>query len=1451
MTDINSHAKKPNGLVNQGATCYLNSVLQVLFMTKDFKEAVTRDSKYIDPLLKHLFETLKKKTATTSRITKKLKIQVYEQRDAAEYFEKILNETSRKASQIFQGELTHKNTCSECKTDTNTSDPFWSLPLALESDNNEYNVEKEIKDFFQEVCIDGDNQLYCEICDAKAGAKIKLEMTRYPEVLTLLLKRFRFDHRYQEHVKIKRAVTAPDTLQIPENQTYELYAFVEHFGDLRSGHYTVTIKSQDDDRWYNFNDTCVTLLPERPFQLDRNNTSSSAYLLFYRRKKMHAADTQHISEAPTGGASANEQQEQVVKTTGRDEANKYHGLVNQGGTCYLNSVLQVLFMTKDFREAVTRNPGASQYIDHRLNTLFDKLKENTAYTHEISSKLDINPVSIRGGAAECFEKILSLTSPEASQIFQGVLTHRNKCSTCSTETGTDDPFWTLPLQLVQSDTRDYSVTDAVAKYFSQSDAGGGNQLYCDRCACKSDAAIKLEMRHHPDVLTLLLKKNKFDHQYQVCMKIRQEVIVPKTLQIPENQTYELYAFVEHFGDLRFGHYTVTIKSQDDEDDDRWYNFDDTYVTLLPEGPFQLDRNNTALTRSSSAYLLFYRRKKMHAADTQHISEAPTGGASANEQQEQVVKTTGRDEANKYHGLVNQGATCYLNSVLQVLFMTKEFRKAVTRNPGRSQYIDHPLDTLFDNLKKDTAYTHEISSKLDINSVSVQGDAAECFEKILSLTSPEASQIFQGVLTHRNKCSTCSTETGTDDPFWTLPLQLVQSDIKDYNVAHAIAKYFSQSDASGVNQLYCDQCGCKCDAAIKLEMRHHPDVLTLLLKRFRFDHRYQEHVKIKRAVTAPDTLQIPENQTYELYAFVEHFGDLRSGHYTVTIKSQDDDRWYNFNDTCVTLLPERPFQLDRNNTSSSAYLLFYRRKKMHAADTQHISEAPTGGASANEQQEQVVKTTGRDEGEAAGMDHNLVDIQGKDQQMIMNDVENKDESKQEKEKEKYSAKNKKNKDMEHVDNESSDQITKKRKTDNQESDDHKNDVVHQQNANLKPRKGSDHQDNQHSLTVKQNEEMREYRLRDKDKQMMIAEMVDSNSTDEANRGKTRDVNSGSVVHKDSSDMFQSSGKVDEGKRNMSENDEEQKKNDKQHETDGEAAQRRDKTKRDFCESGKYKYSYLLADDSQSKEQHNLGQKVRHECVEGEIIEKKQKNTGHDGGREWSLSGSNRLTENYRSSTGDEQMKPHSQSELWVTQSHSRPRSVSEDMEGIGSEKEDQTINIQSMNTQTQKMSEDVNDMFSKFKELNLNEPLHFGPKFKNNSEANEHKKKRKGHEQVFSNISETKQEQQKEIIKYGRSRQNTSQIYTYFQTTLTRHDDESSTSKQNGQRSPQLEIHSVEVIGHEEIIKMKLKRDYQQIPGDVDQQQTGDHTGKQNNDEEVKREQTKEISKPYCGESGKD
>ncbi|XP_070710768.1 uncharacterized protein [Pempheris klunzingeri] len=305
-------------------------------------------------------------------------------------------------------------------------------------------------------------------------------------------------------------------------------------------------------------------------------------------------------------------------------------------------------------------------------------------------------------------------------------------------------------------------------------------------------------------------------------------------------------------------------------------------------------------------------------------------------------------ANEYHGLVNQGATCYLNSVLQVLFMSKDFRAAVERHTSENPYtgcIDRQLTSLFDDLKRYDAYTYHITKKLGIDKVYEQRDAAEYFEKILSLTSPEASKIFHMLMTHKVICSGCCAETDTEGPSWYLPLALVDSHSEHYRVVDGIEEYFRASDLSGGNQVYCDRCDAKSDATIKCVMRRHPDVLMLLLKRFEFDYRYMTYVKISCTVEVPYTLQIPENQTYELYAVVDHFGDLRGGHYTAAIKSQDDEKWYDFNDTSVTLLRYQPFQVDSFEKSDSAYLLFYRKKDVRAADncSQDIMDvSPPGG-----------------------------------------------------------------------------------------------------------------------------------------------------------------------------------------------------------------------------------------------------------------------------------------------------------------------------------------------------------------------------------------------------------------------------------------------------------------------------------------------------------------------------
>ncbi|XP_055362351.1 ubiquitin carboxyl-terminal hydrolase 47-like isoform X2 [Betta splendens] len=283
----------------------------------------------------------------------------------------------------------------------------------------------------------------------------------------------------------------------------------------------------------------------------------------------------------------------------------------------------------------------------------------------------------------------------------------------------------------------------------------------------------------------------------------------------------------------------------------------------------------------------------------------------------------RTNAVQHHGLRNQGATCYLNSVLQVLFMTREFREAVDRH---THYLDRHLGDLFNELQRHTTFTHTLTHQLSIR-VWEQEDAAEYFVEIVTRSSPEASQIFRGQLIHKTKCSKCNTVKKTEPHFWLLPLALMDSNSKTYSVVDGIREFFRDSHFRGLDQMYCEECDDKVDATVTCEVKHHPEVLVLLLKRFDFDYHYMRYVKSHQAVDVNLSLHIPENQTYELYAAVDHVGDLRGGHYTATIKNQDEDQWYNFNDERVTRI--RPIRLEK---TKNAYLLFYKKK-------QKMSDAP--------------------------------------------------------------------------------------------------------------------------------------------------------------------------------------------------------------------------------------------------------------------------------------------------------------------------------------------------------------------------------------------------------------------------------------------------------------------------------------------------------------------------------
>ncbi|XP_032364870.1 ubiquitin carboxyl-terminal hydrolase 47, partial [Etheostoma spectabile] len=195
----------------------------------------------------------------------------------------ILCKISSPVSEVFQGELTYTTKCSNGHSINEETNPFWTLHLSLRNnpDDKTYNVGSSYTCFFEPKSFSGDNMVYCNTCNEKTQAKSVCNMVTFPQILTLLLRRFDFDYNKMSHFKSDCCVAVPLELPQLENQNnnYELYGIVNHMGSLRGGHYTATIRSNDS--WYTFNDDVVKA-EGQPFAESKIFESRDAYLLMYR-----------------------------------------------------------------------------------------------------------------------------------------------------------------------------------------------------------------------------------------------------------------------------------------------------------------------------------------------------------------------------------------------------------------------------------------------------------------------------------------------------------------------------------------------------------------------------------------------------------------------------------------------------------------------------------------------------------------------------------------------------------------------------------------------------------------------------------------------------------------------------------------------------------------------------------------------------------------------------------------------------------------------------------------------------------------------------------------------------------------------------------------------------------------------------------------------------------------
>ncbi|CAF0845967.1 unnamed protein product, partial [Brachionus calyciflorus] len=318
------------GLVNLGATCYINAYLQVWFNNVFFRESilglkfqkVDLEEDYVEknltntsdklPELKlksndclatnlQMIFTLMKDTVRKSIdpgfFVKALGLDENMQQDAQEFSQLFLSMIQIKVQisyMIFSKENTNtlQSICSGCKLQSERNSNFFELTLNIQ---NTQTVRECINELLTDELMEGDNQYYCDNCNSKSNAIRRTKISALPPILNLQLMRFVYDRNSGHKKKLSNRVKFSETLDLNsliennkcQNQLYNLGAILMHVGkSAYSGHYTAQIKNFKTNDWFNFNDEIITKIKKKNLlgqctddgseATDKNGTDSSA-----------------------------------------------------------------------------------------------------------------------------------------------------------------------------------------------------------------------------------------------------------------------------------------------------------------------------------------------------------------------------------------------------------------------------------------------------------------------------------------------------------------------------------------------------------------------------------------------------------------------------------------------------------------------------------------------------------------------------------------------------------------------------------------------------------------------------------------------------------------------------------------------------------------------------------------------------------------------------------------------------------------------------------------------------------------------------------------------------------------------------------------------------------------------------------------------------------------------
>ncbi|KAK2743533.1 hypothetical protein FQN57_004830 [Myotisia sp. PD_48] len=274
------------GLKNQGATCYLNSLLQSLYFTNAFRKAVyqipTTDSNENKNnsawTLQRLFYNLQmsEHPVSTTELTSSFGWEsrtVFEQQDVQELSRILMDKLEGRMkgtpaqnalANLFVGKTKTYISCINVDFESSRIEDFWDIQLNVRGNKS---LDDSFKDYIQVETMDGENKYDAGAPYGLQDAKKGVIFESFPPVLHLHLKRYEYDTQRDAMLKINDRHEFPEEFDATpylskdadksEPWIYQLYGVLVHSGELNAGHYYAFLRPTKDGHFYRFDDDKV------------------------------------------------------------------------------------------------------------------------------------------------------------------------------------------------------------------------------------------------------------------------------------------------------------------------------------------------------------------------------------------------------------------------------------------------------------------------------------------------------------------------------------------------------------------------------------------------------------------------------------------------------------------------------------------------------------------------------------------------------------------------------------------------------------------------------------------------------------------------------------------------------------------------------------------------------------------------------------------------------------------------------------------------------------------------------------------------------------------------------------------------------------------------------------------------------------------------------------------